>query len=529
MAIFQGDGNQQLQAALAAINSGKARLEQRIVGAGDESFGSMKTVLVADDGTVFTDVVAKPLGDGQIQLKTSAPASFGNNSFIGINTTVDSQTGFVSPIKSQDQLSIGVEQSTGGFGFIDRTLGKVNDWIGGDPLKAAALFGGIAAFAPALGAASGAAGTAATTGTGLTAGGGLGLTGAGTTAGGLGAGLGATELASGTGSLLSSTAAPAAAGTVAGTGLTAGGGLGLTAGGGLGLTAGGAGTASGVGASLGTTGLASGTGSLLSSAAAPAAAGTAGSGLLSTAMDWAKANPLQVASLGLTAAKALSGSNQPTSSTTSTSIDPEMKAAYLQNLAEARSTAAGLGPRQFAAFPEYTTNMVQRYMNPFEETVVQNALGDIERQRQIQMAQEGAQATAARAFGGSRQGVQRALVDEAALRQTGTLGAQLRQQGFAQAQNLALQQEQLRQAYEQQKLDATRNLGLERLNIASGALGLQPANLGSTQTTPIYRNTSASALGGALTGATLGRMIGGTANPEYATYGALGGGVIGLL
>jgi len=122
--------------------------------------------------------------------------------------------------------------------------------------------------------------------------------------------------------------------------------------------------------------------------------------------------------------------------------------------------------------------------------------------------------------------VQRALVDEAALRQSGALGAQLRQQGFTQAQNLALQQEQLRQAYEQQKLDAARNLGLERLNVSQSALSLQPANLGGTQTSPIYRNTGASALGGALSGGMLGNLIGG---PTGALYGALGGGTLGLL
>lgn len=223
------------------------------------------------------------------------------------------------------------------------------------------------------------------------------------------------------------------------------------------------------------------------------------------------------------------GGNKPTSSTTTTSIDPEMKAAYLRNLEEARGVASGLGQRQFAAFPQYNLGMVQQYMNPYEETVVQNALGDIERQRQTQMAQEGAQATASKAFGGSRQAVQRALVDEAALRQSGALGAQLRQQGFTQAQRLALEQEQLRQAYEQQKLDAARNLGLEQQNIRSSALGLQPANLGGTQTSPIYRNTSASALGGALSGGMLGNLIGGKANPEYAGYGALLGGGLGLL
>lgn len=260
-----------------------------------------------------------------------------------------------------------------------------------------------------------------------------------------------------------------------------------------------------------------------------AAAG--GAGLLGGLGTWAAANPLTAAGVGLTAASALGGGlgNKPTSSTTTSSIDPEMKAAYLRNLEEARGVASGLGQRQFAAFPEYNLGMVQNYMNPYQQEVIDKAMGDIERQRMTQMAQEGAQATASKAFGGSRQAVQRALVDEAALRQSGALGAQLRQQGFTQAQNLALQQEQLRQAYEQQKLDAARNLGLEQQNIRQGALSLQPANLGGSQTSPLYRNTSASALGGALSGGMLGKMIGGTANPEYAGYGAGLGGLLGLI
>lgn len=256
-----------------------------------------------------------------------------------------------------------------------------------------------------------------------------------------------------------------------------------------------------------------------------------GGGLLNSAINWATATPqnaLTAAGLGLTAAKAL-GSTTPTSTTTTSSIDPEVKAAYLQNLAEARATAAGLGPKQFAPFPEYNLGMVQRYMNPYESQVVQGALGDIERARQMQIAQEGAQATAAKAFGGTRQAVARSLVDEAALRNAGNLAAQLRQQGFTQAQNLGLSQEALRQQYEQQKLDAARNLGLERLNVAQGALSLQPANIGGTQTTPLYRNPLASGLGGALGGARLGSLIGGTTSPEYAGYGAGIGGILGLL
>jgi len=265
-----------------------------------------------------------------------------------------------------------------------------------------------------------------------------------------------------------------------------------------------------------------------------AAAGGLGStqtGLLQGAYNWATASPsnmLTAASLGLTAAKAL-GSNTPTSSTATTSVDPEIKAAYLRNLEEARATAAGLAPKQFAPYAEYNLGMVQQYMNPYEQQVIQGTLGDIERARQGQISAEGAAATAAKAFGGSRQGVTRSLVDEAALRNATNAVAQLRNTGFAQAQNLGLSQQQLKQQYEQQKLDAARNLGLERLNVAQGALSLQPANIGSSQTTPLYQNTTASALGGALGGAQLGKLIGGTANPEYAGYGAGIGGLLGLM
>jgi hypothetical protein len=223
------------------------------------------------------------------------------------------------------------------------------------------------------------------------------------------------------------------------------------------------------------------------------------------------------------------GSKQPSQQTTTNAIDPEMKAAYLRNLEEARATAAGLGERQFAAFPEYSTNMVQKYMNPYQQDVIDASMADLNRQRQMQQMRDLNSATAAKAFGGSRQGVAQALTNEAYDRTAANTLANLRSQGFSQAQNLALQQEQQRQAYEQQRLDAARNLGLERLNVSQGALSLQPANIGGTQTSPIYKNTGASLLGGALGGGTLGKMIGGTANPEYAGYGALAGGLLGFL
>jgi hypothetical protein len=235
---------------------------------------------------------------------------------------------------------------------------------------------------------------------------------------------------------------------------------------------------------------------------------------------------LGAAALGATGAL---GGSTPSSSTTTSSIDPDVKAAYLRNLEEARTTAAGLGARQFAPYAEYNLGMVQQYMNPYEQQVIQGTLGDIERARQGQISAEGARATAAKAFGGTRQAVTRSLVDEAALRNATNAAAQLRQTGFAQAQNLGLSQQQMMQQYEQQRLDAARNLGLERLNVAQGALSLQPARIGESTTKPIYTNPVASGFGGALGGAQLGSLIGGKANPEYAGYGAGIGGLLGFL
>jgi hypothetical protein len=291
-----------------------------------------------------------------------------------------------------------------------------------------------------------------------------------------------------------------------------------------------AGTGAGGGITSGGIGGAAGAGAAASSvAAANAASGGGGAGnLVSGALNFAKENPLAAIGIGTAAASALGGST-PSSSTATTSIDPDVKAAYLRNLEEARTVGASLGQRQFAPYAGYNLGMVQQYMNPYEQQVIQGTLGDIERARQGQISAEGARATAAGAFGGSRQAVTRSLVDEAALRNATNAAAQLRQTGFAQAQNLGLSQQQMMQQYEQQKLDAARGLGLERLNIAQGALSLQPARIGESTTSPIYRNQAASGLGGALGGAQLGKLIGGTANPEYAGYGAAAGGLLGFL
>lgn len=170
-----------------------------------------------------------------------------------------------------------------------------------------------------------------------------------------------------------------------------------------------------------------------------------------------------------------------------TQMDPQIRDAYLANLGRAQGVAGGMDVRQFADFsPDQqqafnitrqfaspdslgmqqarqagtalggvaqfqptmmggqqsdrsaiqnlqgqsgAQNMGQ-YMNPFEQDVVDVALGDIERARQMQQMQGSAQAQRAGAFGGSRQGVAEALTNEAALRESGRTAAGLRSQGF---------------------------------------------------------------------------------------------------
>ena len=296
------------------------------------------------------------------------------------------------------------------------------------------------------------------------------------------------------------------------------------------------------------------------------------------------------------------------STTSSTSVDPDIKSAFLSNIAQAQGVASALPVQQFAGYnPLYTAGEEQlvntglggpgisstdyaaqmaalsgtyqpaelqavqanlgmsgpgsiaSYMNPYTSMVRQNALEDLESSRRMAIGQTGERAMQARAFGGSRQGVAEALTNQAFAKQAGTLGTQLNESAFNQAvqlqaadlarqqaaaaanQSMGLsgaefrlkaggqlgglgaQQQALRlggaqaamgaggarQAFEQQQLDALRNVDLQRLGIAQSALSLQPANLGGSTTTPYSQNLGAGALGGALAGSQLAGLTGG--------------------
>lgn len=297
------------------------------------------------------------------------------------------------------------------------------------------------------------------------------------------------------------------------------------------------------------------------------------------------------------------GGSQPSVSTTSTQVDPQVKASYLGNVDYARQTANNLGAQQFAGFdPLYQQGeaqaiaasqgvgrqqlgmagdltgavagyspmeirpdaaLTQQYYNPFEQQVVDTSLNDLEQARQRAIQQTGQQAMSARAFGGSRHGVAEALTSGEYGRQAGSMLANLRNQGYQQALNLAQQQQMrnqqaglqgaqfrlgaagqlgqmgqsqtaadmlaaqslmglggARQQLAQQQMNAARNLGLERLGIMQSALGLQMPGMGTTGTTstPNYSNPASGALGGALAGYQM-----------FGPYGAIGGGLLGAL
>jgi hypothetical protein len=105
---------------------------------------------------------------------------------------------------------------------------------------------------------------------------------------------------------------------------------------------------------------------------------------------------------------------------------------YLQGAAQAQQAAAGLtGPTAY-----------QAYMSPYQQDVIGSTLQEFDIQAQKGLGAIAQSALQAGAFGGGREGVARAEYMAASDRNRAALQAQLLQQGFGQAQQLAAQQYQ---------------------------------------------------------------------------------------
>lgn len=81
---------------------------------------------------------------------------------------------------------------------------------------------------------------------------------------------------------------------------------------------------------------------------------------------------------------------------------------------------------------------VSQYMNPYTQAVIERTQEDIERQRQMAANRLGAQASAAGAFGGSRQGVAEGVLAGEYGRMGADIAAQQRQTGYSQAMQSAM-------------------------------------------------------------------------------------------
>ena len=103
---------------------------------------------------------------------------------------------------------------------------------------------------------------------------------------------------------------------------------------------------------------------------------------------------------------------------------------FLQSAAARQATAAGLtGPQAY-----------QQFMSPYQQDVIDTTLKEFDVQAAKGLPSLAAQAVKAGAFGGGREGVQRAEYQQASDRNRAALQAQLQQQGFTQAQQLAQNQ-----------------------------------------------------------------------------------------
>ena len=110
---------------------------------------------------------------------------------------------------------------------------------------------------------------------------------------------------------------------------------------------------------------------------------------------------------------------------------------------QAEGLASGLG--SYKPFLQQAQSLrgpdaYQAYMSPYQQDIIDTTLAEFDVQAQKGLPGLAAQAIGAGAFGGGREGVQRAEYQSASDRNRAALQAQLLQQGFQQAQNLAAQQ-----------------------------------------------------------------------------------------
>jgi hypothetical protein len=123
----------------------------------------------------------------------------------------------------------------------------------------------------------------------------------------------------------------------------------------------------------------------------------------------------------------------------------------------------------------YDPNMGMAFMNPYNQAVLQESLREINRQGDISRQNMQAQAVRSGAFGGSREGIQRAELERGLSQTRNQAIVNAMQQGYGAAQ------QQAQQAFEQQQQrQLAMGQGLGSLGTQLGNLGVQQAALGQS-------------------------------------------------
>ena len=180
--------------------------------------------------------------------------------------------------------------------------------------------------------------------------------------------------------------------------------------------------------------------------------------------------------------------------TATADINPDLLEMYKEVYASAKSAAdldflpyegdlvAGFNPDQLASFDQvrgmFGESMaydprgalaalatdpldISAYANPYQTQVIDAAIGDLGRSRQIQQIEAGDKAVAASAFGGARHGILESEADRAYFDAVGRTTAGLRHQGFETAAELGMSDREYRTAIQQGLLgDQYQTLGL---------------------------------------------------------------------
>jgi hypothetical protein len=171
-----------------------------------------------------------------------------------------------------------------------------------------------------------------------------------------------------------------------------------------------------------------------------------------------------------TSARILGGGMQGAAGATGTAINAAQQAAQ-QYGAASGVLGAGIGSLLGAA-QSYDPRAAQSFMNPYQQEVTQQALREMRRQADIARQGQAAQAVGAGAFGGTREGVQRAEFERNVQDQMQQRIMQDYAQNFAQAQQASMQ------GFEsQQQRQLGQAQGLQQAAGQSGQLTGQQAQL----------------------------------------------------